>query len=197
MRIPPARGTAWHGTRSISTGWPSAPSSRSASCGTSSGPRWTDRRATAGGLTFRAPVHYFSLGRLPLSRPAASAQGRSPSGRVERVVDQPAGAHLLPDARRRKAPGDRAVALRADGERRDAGARPAQRMKILRDLFRRRAQLDDLKAEIQAHLEEKIASLIAAGMPRAEAEQAARRAFGNVANIEDAARDVWRMPRVD
>ena len=70
-------------------------------------------------------------------------------------------------------------------------------MKILRDLFRRRAELDDLKAEIRAHLEEKIASLIAAGMPRAEAEQAARRAFGNVATIEDAARDVWRMPRAD
>ena len=46
-------------------------------------------------------------------------------------------------------------------------------MKGLRDLFRRRAQLADLEAEIRAHLDEKVASLVAAGMPRAEAEQAA------------------------
>ena len=70
-------------------------------------------------------------------------------------------------------------------------------MKGLRDLFRRRAELADLKAEIRAHLDEKVASLVAAGMPRAEAEQAARRAFGNVTNVEEAGRDVWRMPRVD
>ena len=70
-------------------------------------------------------------------------------------------------------------------------------MTSLRDLFRRRAEFRDLKEEIRAHLDEKIASLVAAGMPRAEAEQAARRAFGNVTNVEEAGRDVWRMPRVD
>jgi putative ABC transport system permease protein len=70
-------------------------------------------------------------------------------------------------------------------------------MKGLRNLFRRRTELGDLKAEIRAHLDEKIASLVAAGMPRAEAEQAARRAFGNVTAVEEAGRDVWRMPRVD
>src|SRR5258708_22290065 len=69
-------------------------------------------------------------------------------------------------------------------------------MKGVLDLFRR-AERGDLKAEIRAHLDEKVASLVAAGMPRAEAEQAARRAFGNVTNVEDAGRDVWRMPRVD
>src|SRR5206468_2009930 len=73
--------------------------------------------------------------------------------------------------------------------------RAAPRMKRLRDLFRRRAALGDLKAEIRAHLDEKIASLVAAGMPRADAEQAARRAFGNVTNVEEAGRDVWRIPR--
>src|SRR5437016_14057749 len=70
-------------------------------------------------------------------------------------------------------------------------------MKILHDLFRRRAEIGDLKEEIRAHLDEKIASLVAAGMPRAEAEQAARRAFGNVTNIEEACRDVWRVPRAE
>ena len=70
-------------------------------------------------------------------------------------------------------------------------------MKSLRDLVRRRAEFRDLKEEIRAHLDEKIASLVAAGMPRAEAEQAARRAFGNVTNVEEAGRDVWRMPRAE
>ena len=66
-----------------------------------------------------------------------------------------------------------------------------------RNLFRRRAEFGDLKEEIRAHLDEKIASLVAAGMPRAEAEQAARRAFGNVTNVEEAGRDVWRMARAE
>jgi len=70
-------------------------------------------------------------------------------------------------------------------------------MNALRDLFRRRAESGDLKAEIRAHLDEKVASLVAAGMPRAEAERAARRAFGDVTHVEDAARDAWRMPRLD
>jgi putative ABC transport system permease protein len=70
-------------------------------------------------------------------------------------------------------------------------------MKGLRDLFRRRAELGDLKAEIRAHLDEKVASLVAAGMPRAEAERSARRAFGNVTSVEEAGRDVWRVPRLD
>ena len=70
-------------------------------------------------------------------------------------------------------------------------------MKGLRDLFRRRTELNDLKAEIRAHLDEKIAELVAAGMPHRDAVQAARRAFGNVTRIEEAGRDVWRMPRVD
>src|SRR5215471_16505592 len=67
----------------------------------------------------------------------------------------------------------------------------------LRDLVRRRAELADLKDEIGAHLDEKIEALVADGMPRLEAEQAARRAFGNVTNIEERSREVWRMPRTE
>src|SRR5262245_46219622 len=70
-------------------------------------------------------------------------------------------------------------------------------MKGIRNLFRRRAELDDLKAEIRAHLDEKAASLVASGMSHADAEQAARRAFGNVTKVEETGRAVWRMPRVD
>jgi len=67
----------------------------------------------------------------------------------------------------------------------------------LRDLVRRRAALAALKDEIGAHLDERIAALIADGMPRVEAERAARRAFGNITNIEEISRDVWRMPRTE
>src|SRR5689334_11183540 len=70
-------------------------------------------------------------------------------------------------------------------------------MRALRDLFRRRAELEDLKAEIRAHLDEKIAELMAAGMRYPDAVHAARRAFGNVTSVEEAGRDVWRVPRVD
>src|SRR5262249_46959786 len=51
--------------------------------------------------------------------------------------------------------------------------------------------------EIQTHLDQKVEALVASGVPRDEAEQAARRAFGNVAQIEAASRDVWRRPRID
>jgi predicted permease len=70
-------------------------------------------------------------------------------------------------------------------------------MRSLRDLVRRRAELAELKAEIRAHLDEKTASLVADGMPRAEAERTARRAFGNITSVEDACRDVWRTPRAE
>jgi len=68
---------------------------------------------------------------------------------------------------------------------------------MLRVLFRRRRAFDDLSAEIRAHLEEKTDALVAAGMSRADAAVAARRAFGDVTRLEEAGRDVWRMPTFD
>jgi len=41
-------------------------------------------------------------------------------------------------------------------------------------IFRRRRHADDLKEEIQAHLDQKTEALVASGMPRAEAERTAR-----------------------
>jgi predicted permease len=70
-------------------------------------------------------------------------------------------------------------------------------MKSLRGMFRRRANVRDLKEEIRAHLDEKIAAFVATDMPRDEAERAARRAFGSVTRVEEASRDVWRMPRAE
>src|SRR5262245_65911011 len=57
----------------------------------------------------------------------------------------------------------------------------------------RRSRLDDISDEIRSHIEEKTEALVAAGMSRADAEAAARRAFGNVTSAQEAARDVWRF----
>ena len=50
----------------------------------------------------------------------------------------------------------------------------------------RRSRLDDeLRAEIQDHLERRREQLVSEGMSPAEAEAAARRAFGNVVNVRE------------
>ena len=56
-----------------------------------------------------------------------------------------------------------------------------------------RDRLDDLADEIQAHIDEKTDELVASGVSRADAELAARRALGNVTNVQERARDVWRF----
>src|ERR1043166_9186926 len=65
------------------------------------------------------------------------------------------------------------------------------------DLVRRRRSLDAISDEIRAHLDEKVDALVASGMLRADAQREARRAFGHVGQIEEAGRDVWRMPALD
>ena len=50
---------------------------------------------------------------------------------------------------------------------------------------------NDVAEEIAQHLEEKAAALIAEGLSRKEAEEAARREFGNVTSIQERSRDVW------
>ena len=57
----------------------------------------------------------------------------------------------------------------------------------------RRRRGDDLSAEIQSHIEEKTDALIATGLSRADAEREARRAFGDVTRMKEAAGDVWRL----
>src|SRR5262245_29448793 len=57
----------------------------------------------------------------------------------------------------------------------------------------RRGRRDELADEIQSHLEEKADELIARGMARADAEREARRVFGNVTRVKEAAGDVWRF----
>jgi hypothetical protein len=65
-------------------------------------------------------------------------------------------------------------------------------MNWLKQLFTRRRRYDELSETIREHLEEKIADLMDDGMTREEAEQAARREFGNVTLIEQRSREVWQ-----
>jgi predicted permease len=60
-------------------------------------------------------------------------------------------------------------------------------------LFSRR-HYDDISEEIREHLDEKVEELVAGGMSRPEAIDAARRQFGNVALIEERTREVWQWP---
>ena len=70
-------------------------------------------------------------------------------------------------------------------------------MGSLAQLFSRRRRFDDLSVSIREHLDEKIDELMEGGMARKEAEQAARREFGNVALIEQRSREVWIWTRVE
>jgi putative ABC transport system permease protein len=68
-------------------------------------------------------------------------------------------------------------------------------MSWLAQLFSRRRIYSDLSAEIQEHLDERVEELIAEGMPKKDAEAAARREFGNVTLIAEDSREVcrWRL----
>ena len=70
-------------------------------------------------------------------------------------------------------------------------------MAWFRLLFSRRRRYSDLSVSIQEHLAEKIDELVDEGMPRAQAEQAARRAFGNLALIEQRSREAWQWPAIE
>ncbi len=63
-------------------------------------------------------------------------------------------------------------------------------------IFRRKLY-DDLTEEIRLHIEERAEQLMAEGVGRKEAEQQARRAFGNLTSIEERSREVWQWPTVE
>jgi len=64
-------------------------------------------------------------------------------------------------------------------------------------LGRRRRLYDDLSEEIRQHLEEKTEQFQREGMSRADAEHAARRAFGNATLIEERSREIWLWPKLE
>ena len=70
-------------------------------------------------------------------------------------------------------------------------------MPWLKQLLTRRRRYDELSESIREHLDEKIADLMDRGMAREQAEQAARREFGNVTLIEQRSREVWQWPTLE
>jgi predicted permease len=67
-------------------------------------------------------------------------------------------------------------------------------MNWLPEIVRRRRLYDELADEMRLHLEERTEQLMSEGMSRNEAEQAARRAFGNRTVLEERSREVWQWP---
>src|SRR5215469_17574223 len=69
--------------------------------------------------------------------------------------------------------------------------RESSAMSWIAVIFRRR-RYRDLEMSIDEHLREKVEELVEAGMPRAEAESAARRAFGGVTQVLERSREAWQ-----
>ncbi len=65
-------------------------------------------------------------------------------------------------------------------------------MNWIQQLFRRRRIYNDLSEEIREHLDERIEELVASGMSRDEATNAARREFGNATLLEERGREAWQ-----
>src|SRR5580658_666599 len=63
--------------------------------------------------------------------------------------------------------------------------------------FSVRRRYEDISISIQEHLEERVEVLMADGMSRKQAEQKARREFGNVTLLEERSREVWQWPAFD
>ena len=70
-------------------------------------------------------------------------------------------------------------------------------MKWPLQIFSRSRRYDDLSVSIREHIEEKTEELIDEGMPRKEAEQRARREFGNVTQIAERSREVWQWRAIE
>jgi predicted permease len=70
-------------------------------------------------------------------------------------------------------------------------------MSWISDILRRRTIYNDLSEEIRLHLEERTEQLTREGMSRKDAEDTARRAFGNRTVIEERSREVWQWPTLE
>jgi predicted permease len=63
--------------------------------------------------------------------------------------------------------------------------------------FGRRRRYDDLSVSIHEHIQERAEELMEDGMPQKQAEQTARREFGNVVLTQQRSREVWQWPLLD
>lgn len=70
-------------------------------------------------------------------------------------------------------------------------------MNWVTQFFKRRRIFSDLSEEIQQHLTEKTEALMDEGMSRDDAEQAARREFGNLTRVEELSRQAWIWPTIE
>jgi putative ABC transport system permease protein len=71
-------------------------------------------------------------------------------------------------------------------------------MNFFRRIFQRRNLYSDISEELRQHLEEKTEQLMREeNMPRKEAEQAAKKAFGNATLLEEQSREIWQWPTLE
>ena len=70
-------------------------------------------------------------------------------------------------------------------------------MQILDRLLGRRRRYTDISVSIHEHIQERADELEEQGMSRAQAEQAARREFGNVALLEERSREMWQWTTLE
>jgi predicted permease len=64
-------------------------------------------------------------------------------------------------------------------------------------MLSRPRRYDDILVSVEEHIEERTEELMASGMPRKQAEQAARRKFGNAGLIQQRSREAWQWPAVE
>jgi siroheme synthase (precorrin-2 oxidase/ferrochelatase) len=70
-------------------------------------------------------------------------------------------------------------------------------MNWFRQICNRRRLYNELSEEIDAHLQEKIDSLVEHGMSNDEAGKAAHREFGNVSLAKEKGREAWQYPAIE
>ncbi|HEY2466800.1 MAG TPA: ABC transporter permease [Terracidiphilus sp.] len=70
-------------------------------------------------------------------------------------------------------------------------------MQLLSRLLGRNRRYNDIDVSISEHIAERVDELVEEGMPRKQAEQAARREFGNVALIQQSSREQWQWPALE
>src|SRR5260370_1645821 len=70
-------------------------------------------------------------------------------------------------------------------------------MSWIPNIFRRGKLYDDIAEESRLHIEERAEQLMGEGRSRREAEQEARRAFGNQTLLEERSREVWQWPTLE
>ena len=70
-------------------------------------------------------------------------------------------------------------------------------MQWFSQLFSRRRRYNDLSVSIQEHIDERTDELMEQGMPATQAQQTARREFGNVNLMQEHSREVWQWTRLE